>query len=113
MQKGENVTTYLTGIWFVRDKIAVVGEKSTDYELVHITFNGFTNEYHMLVHVISGNDKLPYWEHLWSDFTQEELRLNLVEGTTSSSGKGQKVKEEQENVTLLGKGKEKKGPSQG
>ena len=55
------------------------------------------------------------WEHLWSDFTQEELRLSLVQGTTSSSSssKGLKVEEEEENVALASKGKVKKGSSQG
>lgn len=65
----------------------------------------------MFVHVISRRDKLPDWECLWSDFTQEDLRLSLVNGTTSSSGKGLKV--EKENVALAWKRKAKKVPNQG
>lgn len=55
---------------------------------------------------------MPDWECLWSDFTQEELRFSLVQGTTGSSSKGPKV-EEEENVVLASKGKATKGPNQG
>lgn len=61
----------------------------------------------MFVQVNSGPDKLPDLDRLWSDFSQEELRLNLVNATTSSS-KAPKVEREQENVTLARKGKVKK-----
>lgn len=37
------------------------------------------------------------------DFTLEELRLNLVKGTTNNNGKGMMVKKEQENVALAEK----------
>lgn len=47
----------------------------------------------MLFQVISGQNKFPNWDLLWSDFTQEELTFNFV-NSISSSGKGQKVKEE-------------------
>lgn len=46
------------------------------------------------------------WERLWSDFIPEELRLRLVE-TSSSNSKGSKV-EKEENLALGGKGKEVK-----
>ena len=53
---------------------------------------------------------MPSWDQLWSDFTQEELRLSLVSGTSSKSHKSEA---EQENVALAGKGKAKKGSSKG
>jgi len=39
------------------------------------------------------------------------LRLNLVEGTTHSSGEAMKVKEEQENVSLAEKEKQRRVPT--
>lgn len=67
----------------------------------------------MFVHVITRHDKLPYWECLGSDFTQEELRLSIVNGTTNNNGKRLKVEMEEENFALVGMLREKKGPSQG
>jgi hypothetical protein len=52
--------------------------------------------------------KLPNWERLWDDFTQEELRVG-------SSHASQPKGEEEENLALAGKGKSraKKGSSWG
>ena len=84
MNKGEDVTTYLTRIRCVREELTVVGEKPADDELVRITLNGFTKEWCTFVQVVSGHDKLLDWDCLWSDFTLKELRLNLFEGTPAS-----------------------------
>lgn len=78
MQKGEGVTPYLTRIQNARDELAVVGEKPKDNELVWIALNGFTRESTTFVQGITEQDKLIDYERLWSDFTQEEPRLNLV-----------------------------------
>lgn len=95
----------------IRDEITTVGQNSTDDELVCIKLNGFTKEWSTFIQVVFGHDKLPYWDYLWSDFTQEDLRLNLVEGTTHSSGEAMKVKEEQENVSLAEKEKQRRVPT--
>lgn len=82
-----------------------------DGELVWVAINGFTKKWATFLQGIIGRDKLPDWECLWSDFTQEELRLSLVEAS-SSSGKGAKVEKEEENLALAsksGKAKGKKG----
>lgn len=65
----------------------------------------FTKEWQTFILMITRQDKLPYWEFLWSEFTKEDLRLSLVDGTMSSIGKGLEVGKEEENVTLEGKGK--------
>jgi hypothetical protein len=53
-------------------------------------------------------EKIPNWERLWDEFTQEELRFG-------SSHADQPKVEEEENLSLLGKGKfkMKKGSSWG
>ena len=60
--------------------------------------------------MISGRDTLPSWDRLWTELTEEELRLSLFNRTNNNS---QKIEEEQENVALVGKGKTKKGSSKG
>ena len=54
-----------------------------------------------MIQVITGWDKVLDWEFLCNDFTQEEMRLNLVKGTTRNSGKGSKVEKEEERRSLL------------
>ena len=76
---------------------------------MEIALNGFTKQWSVFVQVVSGRDTLPGWDRLWSDFTQEEFRLSLV----NEANKSQKNEVEQENVSLAGKGKAKKGSSTG
>lgn len=109
MQKGGNVTSHLIRIQGVWNELAVVGEKPKDSELVQTTINVFSKNCQTFVQEITGWDNLPNWEHLWSDFTQEELRLSLVEGSTSNNRKGSKVENEDENFALASKAKGKKG----
>ncbi|KAH9326462.1 hypothetical protein KI387_006640, partial [Taxus chinensis] len=97
MNKGEDVTSYLTRLRLVKDELTAVGDKPSDDELVRIALNGFTKQWDVFVQVINGRDTLPSWDRLWSDFTQEELRLSLVNG---ANNKSQKSEVEQENVAL-------------
>jgi hypothetical protein len=57
---------------------------------------------------IVAREKLPDWERLWDDFTQEEMRVG-------SNHAGRQQGDEEENVALIGKGKSKtkKGSSGG
>lgn len=111
MQKGESVTSYLTRIQGVRDELAPVGEKPVDGELVRVALIGFTKGWATFVQGITGRDKFLDWERLWSDFTQEEFQLNLVEAS-SNNGKGCKGEKEEENLALAGKGKKGKTKSE-
>jgi hypothetical protein len=75
---------------------------------VRIALNGFTKLWDVFVRGVVSRDKLPNWERLWDDFTQEELRL----GTSQAN---QPKIEDEKNLTLAGKGKTraKNGPSWG
>lgn len=42
MNKGEDATSYLTGLRLVKDELVVVGDKPSDDELVQIGLNGFS-----------------------------------------------------------------------
>jgi hypothetical protein len=44
-------------------------------ELVRIALNGFTKQWDVFVRGVVAREKLPNWERLWDDFTQEELRV--------------------------------------
>eukprot|EP00253_Pinus_taeda_P034531 PITA_34531 len=98
MQKGENVTSYLTRIQGVRDELVAVGEKLVDGELVRVAINMFSKGWATFVQGITGRAKLPDWECLWTDFIQEELRLSLVRASSNSGkAKGNKCKRKGEN----------------
>jgi hypothetical protein len=42
-------------------------------ELVRTTLNGFTKQWDMFFQGVVAWEKLPEWERLWDEFTQEEL----------------------------------------
>ena len=109
MNEGEDVTSYLTKLRLVKDELAVVGDSPSDDKLVRIALNGFTKQWSVFVQVFSGWDTLPSWDQLWTDFTQDDFRLSLING----ANKSQKNEVEQENVPLVGNGKAKKGSSKG
>jgi len=73
MEKGESVVTYLTKFTRIRDELAVVGETVDETELVRTTLNGFAKQWNVFVRGVVTQEKLPNWERLWDDFTQEEL----------------------------------------
>jgi hypothetical protein len=65
-------------------------------ELVRTALNGFTKQWDVFVRGVVAREKLPDWERLWDDFTQEELRVD-------SSQASQPKSEEEENVALHAK----------
>jgi hypothetical protein len=96
MAKGESMVTYLTKFTQIRDELAVVGEAVDETELVRTTLNGFTKQWEVFVRGVVAREKLPDWERLWDDFTQEELRLDATQASQPKS-------EEEENVALHAK----------
>lgn len=62
MNKGEDVTCYLTRLRLVKDELAIVGDKPDDDELVRIALNGFSKQWDVFVQVINGRDTLPSWD---------------------------------------------------
>ncbi|KAH9294831.1 hypothetical protein KI387_038419, partial [Taxus chinensis] len=49
MNKGEDVTSYLTRLRIFKDELAAVGDKPSDDELVRIALNGFTKQWEVFV----------------------------------------------------------------
>ena len=94
--KGESVVTFLTKFTQIRDELAVVKEAVEEIELVRTALNGFTKQWEVFFYGVVAQEKLPYWEILWDDFTQEELRLDATQASQPKS-------EEEENVALHAK----------
>jgi len=93
MAKRESVVTYLTKFTQIRDELAIMGEAVEENELVRIALNGFTKQWRDFVCGVVAREKLPHWERLWDDFTQEELRFGATQASQPKS-------EEEENVVL-------------
>jgi hypothetical protein len=96
MAKGELVVTYLTKFTRIQDELAAVGEIVDETELVRTALNGFTKQWDVFVRGVVAREKLPDWERLWDDFTQEELRVDASQASEPKS-------EEEENVALHAK----------
>jgi hypothetical protein len=95
MAKGESVVTYLTKFTQIRDELGAVGKTMDETELVRTTLNGFTKQWDVFVRGVVAQEKLPDWERLWDDLTQEELRVDASQASQSKS--------EEENVALHAK----------
>ena len=100
MTKTDIVALYLTKITQVHDELVVIREEDKEQEPVRITLNGFSKTWDAFVCGIVARENLPGWERLWDDFVQEEMRVG-------SKHVGQQQGDDEENVSLLEKGKKK------
>jgi hypothetical protein len=73
MARVKSVVTYLTKFTQIKDELAHVEETVDETKLVTTALNGFTKQWDVLVRGVVAREKLPDWERLWDDFTQEEL----------------------------------------
>jgi hypothetical protein len=94
MAKGESVFTYLTKLTQIQDELAAVRETVDETELVRsrTALNGFTKQWDVFVRGVIAREKLPNWERLQDDFTEEELQVDASQASQSKS--------EEENVAL-------------
>ena len=104
MAKTDNATAYLTKITSVRNELAVVGEIIAPTELVRIALNGLPKTWENFVDGIVARENLPDWKRLWDDCIQNEIRKNHL-------GAAKQV-EEDDNVSLLARGKKGKAKKQ-
>jgi hypothetical protein len=109
MERGEGVTSYLTRLTQVRDELVTVGDIIPEEELVRISLNGFGKKWDVFVKCVLGREKMPTWERLWDDFTQEEIREGSQHGEKKNKSK------DEDNLALeeKGKGKSKKSLAEG
>ena len=79
-----------------------MGEIIADRELVMITLNGLPTHWEPFIQSVSGRSKLPKFDRLWVDCTQEETRLVTRGGT-----------QPKENQALTSHAKKGKGRDKG
>jgi hypothetical protein len=75
MNKSETVSNYFMRIVEIKDQLATIEDSVDDVELVGTMLNGFPPSWDPLVQGICARSKLPKFDNLWTDCTQEESRL--------------------------------------
>jgi hypothetical protein len=75
MTKGDTVSTFFMKISEIKDQLGALGENISEKELVLSTLNNIPKHWEPFLQSISGREKIPTFDHLWIDCTQEELRL--------------------------------------
>jgi hypothetical protein len=83
MTKVDTVATFFMKIAEIRDQLGAIGEIILDRELVMLTLNGLPSHWESFIQSINERSKLPKFDRLWVDCTQEEIRL-AVRGAHSS-----------------------------
>jgi hypothetical protein len=100
MEKGDTIPKYLTKFTQCRDELGSVGVTVVEDDLVSLALLGLPKSWHNYQDSVNGREKLPEWEHLWSDLVQEEIQRNTRDGSSSKH-------DDEENCALAGK--ERKG----
>jgi hypothetical protein len=75
MDNSEYVTSYLMRVSQIRDQLVAIGDVISDKELVTTTLNGFPTFWIPFVQGVCARSKLPKFDKLWADCTNEESRL--------------------------------------
>ena len=71
MIKSKWIASYLMRITKLRDKLRSSGDTIEEKELVMTTLNGLPPSWESFIQTISGRIKLPKFDKLWADCTQE------------------------------------------
>jgi hypothetical protein len=103
MNKSEMIANFFTRISQIKDQLEAIGDPIEDDELVTSTLNGFPPSWGPFVQGICARRKLPKFDKLWEDFSQDESRL---------MSKKQKVDDE-ENQALATQVKKRKERKEG
>jgi hypothetical protein len=75
MTKGDIVSIFFMKMSEIRDQLGSIGEIISDRELVLTTLNALPKHCEPFLQSISGREQLPTFDHLWKNYTQEEIRL--------------------------------------
>jgi hypothetical protein len=75
MTKGDTVAIFFMKISKIKEQLETIGEIMSDRELVLTTLNNLPKQWEPFLQSISGRESLPTFDRLWTDCTQEELRL--------------------------------------
>ena len=75
MTKGDTVAIFFMKMSEIKDKLGAIGEIISNKELVLNTLNNIPKHWEPFLQSISGREQLPTFDRLWTDCTQEEIRL--------------------------------------
>jgi hypothetical protein len=75
MTKGETIAIFFMNLSEIKEKLETIGEIMFDRELLLTTLQNLPKSWEPFIQSISGREALPNFDHLWTDCTQEELRL--------------------------------------
>ena len=75
MSKSGPIASYFMRIIELMDKLRPSGEPIDDKEIIITTLNGLPTSSESFIQTISGRTKLPKFDRLWADCTQEETRI--------------------------------------
>jgi hypothetical protein len=75
MTKGDTVAIFFMKMSEIRDRLGAIGEIMSDKELILTTLNALPKHLEPFLQSISGREQLPTFDCIWTDCTQEEIRL--------------------------------------
>jgi hypothetical protein len=75
MTKGDSVALFFMKISEIKEQLETIGEIMSDREIVLTTLQNLPKSWEPFIQSISGREALPTFDRLWTDCTQEELRL--------------------------------------
>jgi hypothetical protein len=75
MTKDDTVALFFMKLSEIKEQLETIGEIMSDRELVLTTLQNLPKSWEPFLQSISGRETLPTFERLWTDCTQEELRL--------------------------------------
>jgi hypothetical protein len=75
MTKDDTIATFFMKISEIKDKLGSIGESIIYREIFMITPNSLPRHWEPFIQSINGREKLPQFDHLWEDYTQEETKI--------------------------------------
>ena len=75
MMKSKNIASYFMRINKLQDKLKSSGDNLEEKDLIMTTLNGLPPSWESFIQIISGHNKLPKFDKLWEECTQEETRI--------------------------------------
>jgi hypothetical protein len=75
MTKSDTIAIFFMKISEIKEQLETIGEIMSDRELVLTTLKNLPKHWEPFLQSITGRESLPTFDRLWTDCTQEELRL--------------------------------------
>lgn len=91
MHKNETIMKYMSRFTQGHDEIGGVGVNVAEYYLVSLALLGLLKSWHNYQDLVNEREKLPNWEHLWSDLVKEEIIWNTRDETSSMGENEEKI----------------------